>query len=331
MQAKTQDLIFSSPNTPMSERIELEQVIADLRRDPPQISSKWFYDELGSALFHAITRLPEYYPTDCEFELLDRKDHPAWKKISEPCAVLELGSGSAEKISKLLKHLPNVRAYHPLDVSPTALESTRRALQQRFAKLPIEPIEGDFCDLGALTEMVTQLERKGPVLIFFPGSTLGNFEPEFARELLFAMAKNARRPRQLLIGVDLVKATEILERAYNDSVGLTASFNKNILAHLNRRFGFNFDPEQWEHSARYVEAEARIEMWLQCRTAQTVIVGEQSIPFHPGAEIWTESSYKFDRPSMEAMARQTNWSLQNWTTDTQNYFGHALLTCFPNR
>ncbi|TPV93530.1 MAG: L-histidine N(alpha)-methyltransferase [Myxococcales bacterium FL481] len=320
--SKTND--FAPHRRPASD-VEFDGVFRGLSADVPHISPRWFYDDVGSALFEAITRLPEYYPTRCELEILDAHGKQIGERLGQRTAVIELGSGSAQKIGRLLPHLASVRAYRPIDVSNAALQATSLELVGRFPQLRVDPVHADFSDRDAMHTFLQRAAGTDDAVLFFPGSTLGNFEVDYAAALLEGYAQGLRPGTPLLLGVDLVKPRETLEAAYDDPAGVTAAFNRNMLAHLNRRFNGNFDLAQWRHEARWVPRHRRIEMWLRCDEPQVVQFGEQRIEFAAGAGIHTENSHKWDRPSLHDLAETTGWSLQDWWTDRRGWFAQALL------
>lgn len=304
---------------------ELDEVVRGLSAAIPHVSPKWFYDDVGSALFEAITRLPEYYPTRCELEILDHHGAAIGRQITRQTTVVELGSGSAQKIGRLLPHLPQVRTFRPIDVSSAALDVTAADLAGRFPRLSVDPLQADFSDHEAMRPQLRKAAANGPVLLFFPGSTIGNFERQHATALLRSCAEALTVGTPFLLGVDLVKPRPILQAAYDDPVGATAAFNRNMLAHLNRRFDGDFDPAQWRHEARWVPDLHRIEMWLRCDTAQTVRLGHRVLHFPARSGIHTENSHKWDRPRLGELARATGWRVAGWWTDRRGWFAQALL------
>lgn len=304
---------------------ECQELLQGLAQRPMEISSKWFYDALGSALFDAITRLPEYYPTRCELSLLRDPDLDTWKELPEGAAVIELGSGNAEKILCLLPHLRGPRSYHPVDVSDAALKSTLEPVKAAHPDLPTQALHGDFCDSQALESLLKTAQRDAKAIVFFPGSTIGNFKPEFAKSLLTAAAKGCVSGSVLLMGMDLIKDPAELLPAYDDQIGLTAAFNRNLLGHLNRALGTNFVPSAWRHEARFDAEHKRIEMWLVCEQAQQVQIGEHSIQFVQGDEIRSEYSHKYDREQILKLIDGTGWILKRVTPDASGRFAQVLL------
>lgn len=304
---------------------ELNALWEGLQKDPKQISPKWFYDALGSALFTAITRLPEYYPTRCEMSMLEDPTLETWAELPSNAAVVELGSGNAEKILCLLKHVRSPRSYHPVDVSHAAIEHTLRPVNAAYPDLHTSALHGDFTDTSALTTLLASVRADSPTIVFFPGSTIGNFDPGFAKSLLTSVAQGCAPGSVMLLGADLVKGTEALLPAYNDAVGVTAAFNRNALAHLNRALQTTFDPTTWRHEARFNAQHKRVEMWLVCQSAQTVKVGERQLEFGPGDEIRTECSHKYDREQISALIADTGWRLGRIVPDRSGRFAQVLL------
>ncbi len=274
------------------------EALDGLTRTPKELSPKWFYDERGSRLFEEITRLPEYYPTRREREILRRhaKDVAdlAWAD-----SLVELGSGSGEKTRLLLTALTqkgSLRRFVPLDVSGEMLERSCEALSQEFPGLYVHGVVGDFERHLAL------LPRGGRRLIAFLGGTLGNFKPRQRARFLAELASTMGAGDSLLLGTDLVKDPSRIHAAYDDAAGVTAEFNKNVLSVLNRDLGADFDAARFEHVARYDEEAHQVEMALRARERHTVNVRELglSLSFEAGEELRTEVSVKFQPEALEA-------------------------------
>lgn len=304
---------------------ERKELWDSLAQSPRQISSKWFYDALGSALFDAITRLPEYYPTNCELSLLSDPSLDSWSALPRDAAVVELGSGNAEKIMCLLQHLNAPRSYHPIDVSDAALKSTLEPVNAAYPKLATKALHGDFCDSVALENLLKSVHADAPVIVFFPGSTIGNFPLSFAQSILSAASRGCPAGSVLLLGMDLIKDPAQLIPAYDDAVGLTAAFNRNALGHLNRALGTTFEVASWRHEARFNPEHKRIEMWLVCGQAQRVEVGNQTLEFAVGDEIRTECSHKYDEAQIQKLIAGTGWTLDRITPDASERFAQVLL------
>jgi dimethylhistidine N-methyltransferase len=285
-------------------------VLAGLTAKPKRLPPKYFYDAAGSALFERITELPEYYPTRCEIALL--RDHaPAIASLFPPgCALIEFGSGSSKKARILFGAAATVEAYVPVDISGDFLQQDAAQLRRDFPRLAVHPLIADFTKAFALPAPIAALPRVG----FFPGSTIGNFERHEAAQFLRHAGGVLGDGAVLIIGVDLVKDTKILCPAYNDAEGVTAKFNLNLLARINRELAANFDLTAFEHHACYNREHDRIEMYLASTKRQKVRVAGKAITFRAGETIHTENSYKYTVDAFEALARGADWSpLAVWT------------------
>lgn len=286
---------------------------------------RYFYDARGSELFEQITALPEYYPTRTETAILAEHAAAIMRGAGADTVLVEFGAGSSRKTEHLLDAAPELGAYVPIDVSPTALETARRRLVARYPRLRVAPIVGDFTGLATLELHLPQTQRIG----FFPGSTIGNFEPNAARDLLTGMrrwlAESPGESVRLIIGVDLVKDEATLIRAYDDAAGVTAAFNLNLLARINRTFGPAFDLTAFAHRAVWCPAPARIEMHLVSRRRQTVRLLGHDIAFASGEAIHTESSHKFTLDGFGDLARAAGWRTDTTWCDAERLFSvHAL-------
>ena len=272
-----------------------DALLSGLRSQPKRIPCKYFYDTEGSRLFEQICQLPEYYPTRVELRLLNAHAPEMAEMIGPYAEIVEFGAGAAEKIRPLLHTLDRPQAYVPIDISGAYLRSIAEGLRFDFPQLPIRPVVADFT--GALALPPSSSRRVG----FFPGSTIGNFEPEEARAFL-SNAARLLRGGGLLIGVDLVKDPQILHAAYNDAAGMTAAFNKNLLARANRELEADFDRSAFWHYAFYNAVQQRIEMYLISRWAQRVSVCGRIISFAEGEAIHTENSHKYTVDGFRALA-----------------------------
>ncbi|MFP6834764.1 MAG: L-histidine N(alpha)-methyltransferase [Pseudomonadales bacterium] len=297
-----------------------EEVIAGLRSDPKHIAPKFFYDEQGSELFEAITRLPEYYLTRTEMALFDRHEDQIAQAMGGGGCLVEYGSGSSAKIRKLLKNV-RPKAYVPVDISRDHLQDSSRQLHDDFPWLQIYPVCADFTEAFALPERVQGLSKVG----FFPGSSIGNFRPDEAVDFLVKVIRTLGPASRFLVGVDTKKSTEALEAAYNDSQGLTAQFNENMLQHLNVKLQADFDVDQFTHQARYNEDEGCIQMFLESSVAQTANIGSQQIHFAQGETVHTENSYKYHPAEFEALATEAGFQVKDMWTDERRWFGVYLL------
>lgn len=279
-------------------------VIAGLTAQPKTLSPKYFYDLAGSALFERITALPEYYPTRCEIGIL--RDHASAIAALFPpgCALIEFGSGSSRKARILLGAGATVAAYIAVDISGDFLQQDLARLVCDLPRLAVHPLVADFTKPFAIPGELAALPRVG----FFPGSTIGNFEPAEAATFLRHAGQVLGRGALFLVGVDLVKDHAVLHRAYNDSAGVTAAFNLNLLARINRELGADFDLAAFEHRAFFDAEQSRIEMHLVSTKSQQVHVNGATIAFRRDETIHTENSYKYTVDSFQRLARGAGWS-----------------------
>ena len=285
-------------------------VIAGLTAKPKRLPSKYFYDLAGSALFERITQLPEYYPTRCELALLD-ENAPAIASLFPPtCALIEFGAGSSKKARILLGAAVTVEAYAPVDISGDFLKQDAAQLRRDFPRLAVHPVVADFTQGFEVPSAIARLPRVG----FFPGSTIGNFEPHEAAKFMRHAGQALGEGAVLVIGVDLIKDAAMLCPAYNDAEGVTAKFNLNLLARINRELGANFDLGAFEHHACYNRTQNRIEMHLASLKRQKVRVNGKAINFRLGETIHTENSYKYTIEGFKALAYGVGWSpLRVWS------------------
>jgi dimethylhistidine N-methyltransferase len=292
-------------------------VLAGLRVTPKRIPAKYFYDATGSRLFERITELAEYYPTRTELQILRENAAEIVRTIRDGAALVEFGSGSSNKARILLQATPKIAAYVPVDICGEVIEHDAKNLRADFPRLKVTPVVADFCEVVALPpEAVAASARVG----FFPGSTIGNFEPHEAALFLRHAAESLRPGASLIVGFDLIKDSETLNAAYNDAQGITAKFNLNLLARINRELGANFRLENFEHHAFYNRERNRIEMHLASLKRQKVKVAGETFDFRAGETIHTENSYKYSADSFCALARGTGWSPIKAWTDRQNRF-----------
>lgn len=292
-------------------------VLDGLRSTPKRIPAKYFYDAKGSELFERITEQPEYYPTRCEIEALAAHAGDIAALIPDGAALIEFGSGSNRKARIVLAAAKGLAAYVPVDINGDMLEQEAAELHADFPELQILPVAGDFCypfDLPPAARAATA--RVG----FFPGSTIGNFEPHEAASFLRNAARSLGRGARLIIGVDLIKSPDVLNAAYNDAAGITAEFNLNLLARINRELGGHFHLDCFEHHAFYNRERNRIEMHLASLKRQKVKVLGESIDFRAGETIHTENSYKYSVDSLRALARGVGWARDGMWTDAEGYF-----------
>ncbi|MFB7666636.1 L-histidine N(alpha)-methyltransferase [Kitasatospora sp. NPDC056138] len=293
-----------------------------LTASPKWLPPKWFYDARGSELFEEITRLPEYYPTRAEREILTARAREI-AAVTKARTLVELGSGSSEKTRLLLDALRDVgslRVYTPVDVSESALAAAGAALTEEYPGLAVHGIVSDF------TQRLGLPPGNGPRLVAFLGGTLGNLLPAERAEFLAALRRELEPGDALLLGTDLVKEPSVLVAAYDDAAGVTAAFNRNVLSVVNRELSADFDPEQFEHVAAWDPAAEWIEMRLRSRRPQTVKVGALSLPVHfaEGEELRTEVSAKFRRTRVADELTAAGFRLTEWWTDEQGRFGLSL-------
>jgi dimethylhistidine N-methyltransferase len=306
-------ILQQSPDTSAFE----SDVIEGLRSTPKTLPAKYFYDAAGSQLFERITELPEYYPTRCEIKML--RDHAAdiAKLIPQGAALVEFGSGSSKKARILLSAAPKLAAYVPVDICREMIEQEAAELRRDFPQLKVLPVTADICKPFDLPDEA----KAAPVRVgFFPGSTIGNFEPHEASAFLRNAADILGAGATLIIGVDLIKPAEVLNAAYNDKAGVTAKFNLNLLTRVNRELGGTFRLNTFEHHAFYNRERHRVEMHLASLKRQKVKVAGETIDFRAGETIHTENSYKYSVESLAALARGVGWLPAGAWIDANRYF-----------
>lgn len=301
----------------------LGDVIRGLQKPQKELPARWFYDEVGSHLFEQICELDEYYLTRTETAMMQAWAGEMAALLGRDCLLIEYGSGSSKKTRLLLDHLHDPAAYVAIDISREHLLQATAALAAAYPGLEVLPVWADY------THAVTLPPTKRPParrVAYFPGSTVGNFYPPEVVAFLKRVAAQVGTGGGLLIGVDLRKDPTILRRAYNDQAGVTAAFNLNMLVHLNRALGANFQLEQFEHLALYNEEHGRIEMRLVARTDQTVCLDGRIIPFQAGEEILTEVSYKYSLADFAQLAGAGGFQVgQVWTDDKQLFSVQYLV------
>ncbi|MEU8881133.1 MULTISPECIES: L-histidine N(alpha)-methyltransferase [Streptomyces] len=297
-------------------------VLHGLTRSPKELPPKWFYDARGSELFDAITRLPEYYPTRAEREILIARA-PEIAAATGARTLVELGSGSSEKTRFLIDALlPGLAAYVPVDVSESALTGAAEALLADRPGLRVHALVADF------TRSVALPETPGPRLVAFLGGTIGNLLPQERRSFLRAVRGMAAAGDGFLLGTDLVKDESTLVAAYDDAAGVTAEFNKNVLAVIDRELGADADPDDFDHVARWDREREWIEMRLRARHALTVKIPDLDlvVPFEAGEELRTEVSAKFRQEGVRAELAAAGFELTRWWTDEEGRFALSLAT-----
>ncbi|MBU8815414.1 L-histidine N(alpha)-methyltransferase [Mycolicibacterium goodii] len=297
-------------------------VHAGLTATPKSLPPKWFYDAAGSDLFDQITRLPEYYPTRTEAQILRHRSAEIVAAAGADTLV-ELGSGTSEKTRMLLDAMRDaglLRRFIPFDVDAGILRSAGEAIGAEYPGIEIEAVCGDF------EEHLGKIPRVGRRLVVFLGSTVGNLTPEPRAEFLATLADTLQPGDSLLLGTDLVKDTERLVRAYDDAAGVTAAFNRNVLAVVNRELSADFALDAFEHIARWNDDEERIEMWLRASTAQHVRIPalDLEVDFAAGEEMLTEVSCKFRPDNVAAELAEAGLRQTHWWTDPAGDFGLSL-------
>lgn len=297
-------------------------IIAGLSAPQKTLPCRYLYDERGSELFEEITELPEYYPTRTETAILETHVDEMVEGVDGGHVLVEFGSGSSRKTEIILDAVPGLRAYLPIDVSQSALDEARQRLEGRFPGLDIRPVLGDFSRPLALPADLRFCRRIG----FFPGSTIGNLVRSEAVALLDSFRQILSLGSRLIVGVDLVKSEDTLRRAYNDSAGVTAAFNLNLLARINGAFGPVFDIDAFRHEARFNREESRIEMHLVSERDQSADLLGEHFSFRRGETIHTENSHKYTIPRFRALARSAGWTPRRVWTDSDDLFSvHELL------
>jgi L-histidine Nalpha-methyltransferase len=301
----------------------LAEVREGLARRPRELSPKYFYDERGSELFEAITALPEYYLTRAERSILEARANEI-AMMTGARSLVELGAGSAAKTRVLLDAFERIGqpfTYIPVDVSEAFLEQTREALEREYPRLRVDAV---VADIGESIDLPIDVDR--PALFAFLGSTIGNFDAAAAVQLLHRIRREMRPGDGLLLGTDLIKDVGALHAAYNDSAGITAEFNRNMLRVLNAELGADFVPDRFEHRAFYNAKERRIEMHLHSIGDQVVrIPGIDPLILRDGESIRTELSHKYDRGMVDDLAQSAGLGLERWFTDDAGRFALSLL------
>jgi L-histidine Nalpha-methyltransferase len=292
-------------------------VVGGLAASPKRVAAKYFYDGVGSQLFERITEQPEYYPTRSEMQILREHATDIAKLVPEGAALVEFGSGSSKKARILLRALPRLAAYVPVDICGEMVEQEAAELRPDFPGLKVLPVTADITqafELPAPAEAATV--RVG----FFPGSTIGNFEPHEAAAFLRNAGNILGEGAVLIVGADLIKPADVLNAAYNDSAGVTARFNLNLLVRINRELGGTFKLDTFEHHAFYNRERHRVEMHLASLRRQKVKVAGDTFDFRIGETIHTENSYKYSIESLGALARGAGWQPAAVWTDERKYF-----------
>lgn len=298
----------------------MSEAIAGLKQTPATLPCKYFYDARGAALFEQICELPEYYPTRTEISILRQHLGEIATLIGRDVRIVEYGSGAGEKIRMLLNALQNPIAYTPIDISREQLLASAALLEKDYPNIEVLPVCADYATTLTLPTPQQAFSRS---LVFFPGSTIGNFQPNEAVAFLkrfYALCQQGQAAGQLLIGFDLKKDSRTLEAAYNDSQGVTAEFNLNLLHRINNELHGQFDLSQWQHEARWNEKTSAIEMHLVSQRSQTARINGDSFQFNAGDSIHTENSFKYQAQQLQTLAAEAGFSLIKGWTDAQQRF-----------
>ena len=307
----------------MSQRSEnMAELIEGLDQEEKSISPKYFYDEHGSQLFDQITRLPEYYITETEIGIMLGNVDEIVALVGAQASLIEFGSGSSLKTRVLLEHLDKLAVYVPVDISEEHLLASAQQIGDEFPDIEVLPVVADFTKNFDLPQPALMPLRN---IVYFPGSTIGNFRRDAALDLLKVMRHEAKDSGALLIGVDLQKDPDIIESAYNDSEGVTAAFNVNVLRHLNRDYGADFDLDNFSHDARYDPDEGRVVIRLVSGKDQVAQLGGRSIDIADGEAILTEYSHKYTLEGFAGMAEEAGFRVEKVWTDTNKLFSVQYL------
>jgi len=323
----TGDSITAPPQVSAPESAEfLADVIAGLSSNPRTIPCKYFYDAHGAALFQKICELPEYYVTRTEIDILDRSRADIALQLGPNIELIGLGTGAGTKTRIVIEALENPAVYIPVDISEKQLRESTALFRKIFPNLEILPVCADYLQSVALP---TPSRKPARNIVYFPGSTIGNFEPDEAVQFLRRIANVCRGGGGLLIGVDLKKDPHVLEAAYNDSARVTEDFNLNLLQRINRELGADFDLDQWRHRAIYNSNAGRIEMHLISEADQTIQLNEHQFHFRRGEKIITEYSYKYAPDEFAAFAAKAGFNFVRMWTDAAALFGVFYFTTLP--
>ncbi len=299
-----------------------EEVLSGLLKSQKELPCKYFYDEKGSYLFERICSLEEYYIPRLESAIMEAHIGEMAALLGPNVLLIECGSGNSAKTRILLDHLRELAAYVPIDISREQLLRTTEELALDYYGLEVIPVCADYTCGFELPALKRPRERE---VVYFPGSTIGNFDPIAARHFLERIAGLCVPGSGLLIGVDLKKDPSVLHRAYNDSQGITAAFNLNLLERINRQLGYNFQLEWFKHYAFYNPKEGRVEMHLVSLREQAVHLDNVTIPFARGESIWTESSYKFNIDEFQQLAAAAGFKAEHTWTDEKQWFSIQYL------
>ena len=308
------------PDETEAEHAFINEVLHGLASSPKRIAPKFFYNERGSQLFERITTLPEYYLTRAEQEILERYQTEIAAEVTDTECLIEYGSGSSKKVRYLLDAM-QVRTYIPVDISEEQLAASAREIARIYPNLVVEPLSADYTQEFSLPKHLLD----ETCTTFFPGSTIGNFERDQAIGFLKTMGKVMGGRGAIILGIDKRKDANVLNAAYNDSAGVTAEFNLNILQHLNELLHGDFDLTQFSHVARYNDVAGRIEMYLRSNTHQKVRLLGSTIEFEKNELIHTENSYKYSTEELHKMALAAGMECKRIWGDHSGFFMVAVL------
>jgi dimethylhistidine N-methyltransferase len=313
----------SSSSSSTAGALFLREVLHGMSRPNKSLPCKYFYDPIGSALFEEICTLEEYYPTRSELDILQRHGPAIAESLGSRVALIEYGSGSSKKTRLLLDCLHEPAGYLPVDINGPQVRQTAAQLALHYPQLEVHPVEADFTHAFELPDL-----RRPPArhVVYFSGSTIGNFDPPAARALLTGIARLCGRGGGLLLAVDLKKDPRILHAAYNDRRGVTAAFNRNLLARINRELDADFALDRYDHYAFYNPLAGRIEMHLLSQTEQTVRIGESTFVMATGESICTEHSYKYNLRDCERLAEAAGMRVRAVWLDEAGLFGVQYLS-----
>ena len=298
------------------------EVLNGLRKPQKELPSKYFYDEHGSELFDRICELDEYYVTRTETAIMEQHAGEMADLLGPNVLLIEYGSGNSAKTRILLDHLHQPAGYVPIDISEQPLMYAAKAISADYPDLEVYPVHADYTTVFEIPDIQKPVARK---VVYFPGSTIGNFEPMPAKQVLERVAQVCGPDGILMIGIDLKKDPALLHAAYNDREGVSAAFNLNLLARINRELGANFQVDNFNHYAFYNPREGRMEMHLLSNQEQVVTLGYITLPFAKGESIWTESSYKYNLNEFAELAATAGFNTEHVWFDSQCWFG--VLCC----
>lgn len=316
--------LTSLPAAPSHSGIKTDlesEVLRGLLASPKSLPPKLFYDAYGAELFERIATLPEYYLTRAELEILEDRASEIARLAGPACTLVEYGSGAGRKVRLLLDAMQSPSTYVPIDICAEQLAAVAGEIAAAYPGLVVRPIAADY----TMPLMLPAIASSGRRMAFFPGSTIGNLTPDEATEFLIHVRRTVGQNGALLLGVDRVKSSGVLNAAYNDARGVTAAFNINVLRRLNRELGADFHLDCFSHHAFFNEPEKRVEMHLVSAVSQTVSVGGARVRFQSGETIWTESSYKYDRYRLNALATSAGFTVKRLWTDAASRFWVTFL------